>query len=72
MNEKQIQPKLEICCSFCVVQRHLVSVRTFSIMNEHTLSLLTNHQIGHQIRSKWAVSLVITDDHLAFIGVYMI
>ena len=47
----------------CVVYGHLVSVRTFGVMCDHTFSKLANHQIRHQAIHKVAVSLVIAHGH---------
>ena len=33
---------------------HLVSVRTFGVMNDHAFSKLSNHQIRHQATHKVA------------------
>ena len=46
---------------------HLVSVRTFSVMNNIIHSSTTaNHQIKHSTQIKQAGSLVIEDDHFYF------
>ena len=40
----------------CVVWWHLASVRTFSVMYDHTFSKLANHQIRHQATQESGLS----------------
>ena len=61
---------------FCVAQCHLISVRTFGFMDDHTFSEIANHQIRHiRPHKKWVISLVIAYGQFnfpqGFVWVYM-
>ena len=61
VNSKASLKKWTLLC-VCLMTPGLV--RTFSVMYDRTLTMVTNHQIRYQAASEMGVSLVITDGHL--------
>ena len=61
----QIDSKRQQCVPRPCYKRHLVSVRTFGIMNDFVVfPMAANHQVKQGTTSNMAIDLVIVDDHL--------
>ena len=56
----------------CVAYWHLVSVRTFSVMYNHTFSKLAIHHIRHQATQNWLSAWWLHMVTLIFLGGYIV